>query len=78
MELKEGMVVKAKTIITEAGGDTVGDHNAVFPNDNYIHADKDELGVVEFIEEDSGVPTVRWNRTGTATIVVEEEIECVK
>jgi hypothetical protein len=34
----------------------------------WLHARKNELGTVIDVDAD-GVPTVRWHRTGTATIV---------
>jgi hypothetical protein len=70
--------VTATHQITEAGGEVVGDPDAVFPAPNYIHAEDGELGTVEHCEAGpNGEPTVRFDRTGTATIVAHREIAIV-
>lgn len=80
LTLKDGEVslvgsrVKATRQITEAGGDVAGDPAAEFPAPNYIHAEKGEPGVVEHVDGD-GEPTVRFDRTGTATVVAAREVE---
>ena len=74
-KLKVGDRVTATHQITEAGGEVVGDPNAVFPAPNYIHAEDGELGTVEHCEAGpNGEPTVRFDRTRTATIVAHREI----
>jgi hypothetical protein len=75
-KLAVGQKVEALVVITEGGdaiGDTVGDPNAIFPSPYYIHALIGEHGVVEMVDCD--VATVRFDRTGTATIVSDEEVK---
>lgn len=62
-----GTRVVATKQITEGGN--AGDPNAVFPDAAYIHAEKDEPGTVEHVDGD-GEPTIRFDRTGTATIKI--------
>lgn len=69
--LTVGTRVKAGKQITEGGVD--GDESAKFPAPNYIHAKPGDLGTVESIDND-GDPTVRFDRTRTATIVGRHEI----
>ncbi len=69
-----GNNVIAKVRITEAGGDYLGDKEAEFPDPQYIHAEPGEIGIIEYIDSDHE-PTVRFERTGTATIVGAHEIE---
>lgn len=62
-------------------------------NPNYVHAEAGELGTVVEVDDPMGeredpetgeirqlnpIPTVRFDRTGTATIVREDEIELVE
>lgn len=68
-----GARVCAQMDITEGGDSSSPDPAAEFPQKNYVHAREGDLGTVEHISEDD-VPTVRFERTGTATIVMEEEI----
>lgn len=65
--VKVGDKVVAEQTITEAGGHP-GDTSAKFPSPRYIHATEGDIGVVEHVNEE-GLPTVRFERTGTATIV---------
>ena len=48
--------------------------DAKFPAHDYIHAEKRDEGVVEHVDHD-GTPTVRFARTGTATIVRPHEVK---
>lgn len=73
MQAIVGSRVVATCQITEGGGS--GDSNAKFPEPTYIHAEKNDRGTVETI--DDGCYTVRFDRTGTATIVGETEIDPV-
>ncbi len=75
--------VRATRQITEGGGTLPGDPTVkmctedagpTFPS-NYIHAEKGELGVVIYISAVQNIPTVRFERTGTATVVDRAEIE---
>jgi hypothetical protein len=51
---------------------------AEFPHNDYIHALIDETGVVENIEDDGEVLDVRFDKTGTATIVGHTEVVLVE
>jgi hypothetical protein len=66
-----GQKVMATRRIVE--GDVAGDESAKFPDRAYIHAEDGDTGVVEHIDGD-GEPTVRFDRTGTATVVGPDEI----
>lgn len=69
---KLGMVgsrVRALVWVTESG-DGRGSLGAKFPDPDYVHAKPGELGTIVCVDpEPDGTPTVRWDRTGTATIV---------
>ncbi len=71
-----GQRVVALKEITESG-DGPGSKTAVFSEDNYIHAVKGDVG--EIISVDlvgrKVLPTVRFDRTGTATLVFPDEVE---
>lgn len=69
--MKVGDRVKAACIVTE-DGTGVGDESAKFPAPNYIHARKGEYGTIVFVEH--GQPTVRFDRTRTATLVGNDEV----
>lgn len=89
-----GARVRALRVVTEGGDDSSPDRTAtrLHGNPNYVHAEIGELGTVvetdrpqEIIDQDTGevtkrdtVPTVAFDRTGTATIVREDEIELVE
>lgn len=89
-----GARVRALKVITEGGDDSSPDRTAtrLHDNPNYVHAEPGELGTVvetnypqEIIDQDTGevmsldtVPTVAFDRTGTATIVCDDEIELVE
>lgn len=72
-----GQRVRATCQVTEDGSST-GDPAKLFINDDgtsnpdYVHAEPGDEGVVESI--DDGVPFVKFDRTGTATIVSAGEI----
>lgn len=70
-----GQHVRALQTITE-GGEGEGDENAPFPDSDYIHAHKDDVGEVVHVDGD-GVPTVRFERTRTSTCVGDTEVELV-
>ena len=72
---EEGTRVRAKRVITEGGGDTLPDESLPFGKDNkgYVHAREGEMGTVVGVDVDQ--PTVRFDRTRTATIVNEDEVE---
>ncbi len=69
-------LVSAEHELTEAGWGTAGDPDAVFPEPAYIHATIGDHGTVVDITED-GYPTVRFHRTGTATLVHPSEVRHV-
>lgn len=72
-----GQKVKAVRVITECGaGD--GNPSVEFPHNDYIHALIDETGVVEGIQDDGEVLDVRFDKTGTATIVGHTEVVLVE
>ena len=77
MELRKytiGQKVRAKGTVTEDGtGD--GDPNAKFPAGNYIHATDGEEGEVVHTKPDGTEATVRFARSGTATLVADSEIK---
>ncbi len=72
-DLKVGDPVVALRNILEGGG-SPGNPNAVFPDPQYIHGAKGDRGEVIHIDQ-RGYPTVRFERTGTATIVDLNEID---
>lgn len=69
----EGQFVRATHTITEGGTGYQGRDAASFPQPEYIHARAGDIGRVELIDDDT--PTVRFERTGTATVVGDLEIE---
>tara|TARA_R100000152_G_C6646971_1_gene89732 strand:- start:234 stop:473 length:240 start_codon:yes stop_codon:yes gene_type:complete len=75
----EGKKVVARVQITEGGGPS-NDPSAAFPDYDYIHAEKGELGTVENIDDCNGemLPTVRFDRTGTATLVNWDEVKIIE
>jgi hypothetical protein len=89
-----GARVRALKVVTEGGGDTPPDRSKTLGHFflGYVHAEPGELGTVvetdfpqEILDQDTGevasldtVPTVRFDRTGTATIVGPDEIELVE
>jgi hypothetical protein len=72
VEYKVGQIVLATKSITE-DGDSEGSQKAEYPAGNYIHAVVGEQGEVLHLNKD-GLPTVRFERTDTATIVGLDEI----
>lgn len=69
-----GLRVRALRQITE-DGTVPGDPTAEFPKGRYIHAEEGDVGTVEGVDDNT--PTVRFDRTGTATIVGEDEVALV-
>jgi len=70
-----GTKVVAVTMITEGGPSTPGNPAATDMLDSgWIHAQAGEKGVIESLNDDRA-PTVRFDRTGTATILDWCEIE---
>jgi hypothetical protein len=67
--------VRAACRIVE-DGTKQGKKGLPFPNPEYIHAEEGDEGVVEYVSG-AGIPTVRFNRTGTATVVAPEEVDYV-
>ena len=68
----EGLPCVATRQVTESGKG-LGDPEAMFPSPMYIHAETGESGVVVGLDPACGV-TVRFNRTGTATLVGLDEV----
>jgi hypothetical protein len=67
-----GQNVIAVQTITE-DGESEGSREAEFPDGNYIHAVSGDMGEVLHLNE-KNLPTVRFERTGTATLVGLDEI----
>ena len=77
---ERGTCVRALKTITEGGDNSPPDLSADYPEPGYIHALKGEIGYVVSVdpiynEKHKFIPTVRFKRTGTATIVGEDEVE---
>ena len=78
--MRIGDKVVAKEVITEGGSNTP-DPKARYPDYDYIHAEKGDVGIVEYIDDSTidhfgvALPTVRFEKTGTATIVHLDEIK---
>jgi len=66
----EGDRVVAERTITEGG--EFGDTSAQFPHPQYIHAMRGDTGKIVHVEKET--VTVRFDRTGTATLVRWDEI----
>ena len=73
---KVGDRVRATKTITESGKGP-GREDAKRLDPDWIHARAGELGTVEHVDYPLTWPTVRFDRTGTATIVHHSEIEAV-
>lgn len=75
---KIGMRVQAIMVVTEGGGKTKPDYKAtnLIDNPGFVHALPGDYGTVEYVD-DNGVPTVRFDETGTATIVGDNEVSIV-
>lgn len=73
---EKGDKVVARHEVTERGIGTIGDPDAAFPDAAYIHAVEGDRGTVVHVNVD-GYPTVRFERTGTATIVHPDEVKHV-
>lgn len=76
MQWKVGQRVRATRKVTESG-DPNGHWSARFPDPMYIHACKGDFGTVEHVN-DEGTPDVRFDRTGTSTIVGDDEVELLE
>lgn len=76
-QYRVGQKVMALMTVTEGGPGVKGDIEAEMPETCYIHALPGDLGEVEDISED-GIPSVRFQPRGTATIVTPREIEVVE
>lgn len=63
-------VVAASRVVED--GVSEGREGARFPEHDYIHAEPGDSGFV--VGVDDGVATVRFHRTGTATIVADSEV----
>lgn len=79
MKYKLGMRVKSIDIITEGGDGEAPDFDAktFVGNPGFVHAEPGDMGTVEYVDDD-GCPTIRFDKTGTATIVGDYEIEVVQ
>jgi len=71
-----GQLVVATKEITESG-DCPGSKTAVFPEHNYIHALKGDVGEVVDLDNRQGMwlATVLFDRTGTSTLVFHDEVK---
>lgn len=69
----EGTRVRAVKQVTEDGCGE-GNTAATFPMPDYIHAEPGDLGTA-YYDASMGNTTVKFDRTGTATIVRPDEIE---
>ena len=70
----KGQKVCAVKPITEGGHGFEPDPAATFPSKHYTHALPGDYGVVAFVDA-TGNATVRFERTGTATVVGLDEVE---
>lgn len=64
--IKPGALVVASVVISEP--------NFSMPGTIHVHAEPDDLGVVVYWDNRTGFPTVRFIRSGTATIVKRDEV----
>ena len=64
--IETGALVVACVVISEP--------NFSAPNTIHVHAEPDDLGVVVYRDNVTGFPTVRFVRSGTATVVAREEV----
>jgi len=72
--------VRAKKRVVEGGGERRGDPNEEFPHPEFIHAEPGETGTIVGVERRCGgetLCTVRFDRTGSSTIVFGGEVEVV-
>lgn len=74
--MRIGQRVRARRRITEGGQGHPGKSNAEFPDPDYVHAERGDEGFIEGI--DDGVPTVRFDPSGTATAVSLKEISLLR
>ena len=64
--IESGALVVASVVISEP--------NFSGPNIIHVHAEPDDIGVVVYWDGGTGYPTVRFVRSGTATIVKRDEV----
>lgn len=67
--VRSGTIVIATTDITEDG--------FMFPGEEWGHATEGDVGIVVFWDANTGYPTVRFIKSGTATAVDSTEIRQV-
>ena len=72
--IDEGMTVVAVTRITEGGRGCPGINGVDVDDENHIHAEPGDVGVVEEVNEDDDTLYVVFERTGTGTIVSAVEV----
>ena len=78
MSLKVGDRVRARIRVLEEGPNSSYDPNAKSCTPGWLHAEPGELGTVVHADPPQVWPTVRFDRTGTATCVIDEEVERVE
>jgi hypothetical protein len=74
MKYEVGQRIRARRRITEGGWDCPGKPGVKFPDENYIHAEPNDLGCIKYVDP-NGMPSAKFCRTQTETIVSDEEIE---
>jgi hypothetical protein len=70
--MKVGQRVRARRRIIES--DCRADTKARRCEDGWVHAERGDEGEIIFVSEEDNLPTVRFHRTGTATLVFPKEI----
>lgn len=73
---KEGQLVRATKTIIENDQELNPDAEPCKPG--WCHAHEGEEGEVVYVDPDSGIPTVRFRLTGTATICYSDELELLQ